>query len=243
MTLFGRLKEINETGIKNINTALNISIRCLANFLVMLFFPAYVFVVFMSHNEIFSYDMFSSGKFGIEIFFYFVLMIAAFFLALIALPAECFHEIRLNCKAYSSWFFIFLYIIIDAVLLYFFHSSKIFIGILLPSLIILILTILAFEAKTKNYIVFLCVGIGLLLYLPLHSPANTTEVINMALRNFGAGGGLPATVRLHKDKDKVEYTGSMILLSPSTIYLKLKDNAKVVIDRGPEVVLEIMPKK
>lgn len=167
--------------------AVKIGLRLLVNYLLTLLLPVYLFLVYMSHNSLFSYDFFSSGKFGMTTFFYLITAFIIYFVILLALPAYHLHQIRTSPKTISSWFQFVLFMAVNVFLYYLLynHGDKLlFWGILIPGLILLVVTVLAFEATIKNYLIALGVSAAILTVLPIINTEATSRVIGLSLTDL-----------------------------------------------------------
>jgi len=84
----------------------NIALRIALNYIYLGLFPTYLILIYLAHRSIFPYDLFSQGKFGIEVFFYLSFMMSIGFTFILLSPALFLWSIK-NEKSVGFRIFIF----------------------------------------------------------------------------------------------------------------------------------------
>ena len=198
------------------------------------FIPLLLFLIYMSHHSFFSYDFFSEGVFGLKVFFIFASL--SVFLTSLALfgsivPITKRYMLRKEQKIENedkvalcvsipiNIFFIALFSYFAYVgehgfrILYIFVITF-FISLHLASLI---------HAKPSNQLKSLIGLICIITFMSLAFSKEASSALASGLRNYGVGGEINVALK-PKFFNKTVIHGTLILLSPKYIYIKLNDS-------------------
>lgn len=205
----------------------NYGIRFIINSLITATFPTYCFIIYLYEYRIFSYDIFSEGRFGSMVFFYTGLVGIFAINALIALPILGYYDAK-NCReagkqyklqfigsAFLSGVVAFLLVLMAI------YDFKLMVGAFVVSLSFAGITLAAIKCSSLVLYLLLCGAITTMLYLLTFIGSNhTAHILGKALHCFGSGGGTGVTI---VDKD-ASREGRLILLSPNFIYFTETDS-------------------
>jgi|GEM_PF-976791 len=234
-----------KTTVDNIKTiapkTANLFLRFALNFILMLFFPTFIFIIYMGHYHIFSYDFFSFGSFGLKVFFYIAVGFIAYFTLLFVLPFYFIREIRKNWKKLYGWFMLILLVVLNIIFIFIFMESGLtllLIGLLLPGLTMVVLTVYALKAPSiKKYLGALMIGAFILIILPMIGPQITVKIVGLSLKLYGVGGELP--IKICSLSKELSYDGKLILLSPNAIFMKDVNDDTLIMDRRSDVIITL----
>lgn len=204
----------------NSSKALNLIIRFTLNFVVGLTFPTYCFLIYFAHYGFFPYDIFDSGHFALNIFFYTTILFILGLATLIAAPVYLFFD-PFNTGKKETWrrYVLTAFALIPCVLVLILLGQKetyLLISSLFIITIFSILTISAFLAKRSiNYLIGSLVFIFLLYMMPLYFHLITTNTVGFGLQSFRVGGGNDFSYNEMSTNVKIE--GKLVLLTPEYI--------------------------
>ncbi len=202
--------------------------RLVSYFISSLILPNIVlilFLVYMSHNNFFSYDFFSEGIFGMKMFFlttivFIFVMSLALFSGIILF--FCIKKEKCNLKDSLIFYiinFLFLLLIILSVI------EKIIVWewalyiIIISILVNIHISMLLFYRARHQFISFISfIFFGFMLTTQFSE--ETARLLSIGLKTFGAGGGIDITLTTDQNSTT---SGKLLLLSPKIVYLKSND--------------------
>jgi len=202
--------------------------RIISYFLSSLILPNIVlmlFLVYMSHNNFFSYDFFNEGIFGMKMFFLMtIVFVFVISLTLFSGIILTFCIKKEKCKLKDSFIifilnFLFLLLIILSVL------AKIIVWewavyIIIISILINIHISMLLFYTAKHQLISFASFIFFGFMLTTQFSAETARLLSIGLKTFGAGGKIDVTLTTDTYST---IKGKLLLLSPKVIYLKVKD--------------------
>lgn len=246
VTIFQKSKEATEPKERN-----SLVWRTLTVGMSLLFFFVYsklLFIVFMGSEGFFSYDLFSDGSLGMEIFFgttEFMIIIISVSLFPFLLPL---FKWKFNPGPFPKWWFLgalaYSVLMWSIVLLPIFNSSSKFsiqeqltlFGIVL---FIAVHVATAFHCHAKRSVISLLVLQMLLLTYTAISAHVIVETLKTGLKTYGVGGDLPLVV---VDREGNSNDGTLIFLSPRNVYMRSAKDGSLQIFTRDECKIQIFKK-
>ncbi len=203
-------------------------VRVISYFISSLILPNIVlilFLVYMSHNNFFSYDFFSEGIFGMKMFFLTtVIFIFVISLALFSWIILFFCTKKEKCNLKDSIIvytinFLFLLLIILSVI------AKIIIWewaayIIIISILINVHISMLLFYRARHQLISFASFIFFGFMLTTQFSGETARLLSIGLATFGVGGGIDITLTTDQNSTT---SGKLLLLSPKTVYLKSND--------------------
>lgn len=208
----------------------------------------YLFVVYMSYNNFFSYDFFVTGTFGMSLFFYTSMLVLLFMSifscsSLINIVGIVWHkknkDINLNPQGFKTILLdkklIALSVFINFVVL----VSLIIIGVsvdmifwtifilFIASAICIHIGILTFYTL-KQQIASYFVIVVLIFSIGMSFPDFISKFISIGLKACNVGGNIKATVVFTDSNLEQHLDGELLLLSPQYIFLKHQDGVSMI---------------
>lgn len=200
------------------------------------------FLVYMSNNGFFSYDLFNNGLFAINVFSLFIAII----LMGISIMISGGFGLRFVCKKNQSFKLIRALMLLNSlvnmmIISFIYYKSSFSIEILeiilwflflfLTSLIISIhIGIMIFGTAKSQFFSLILIFIILLPILFFNTfPKQTSKLTSIAFKVFNIGGNVKVIVK-NKINKEILYTGELIFLSPENIFLKENEN-KIILER------------
>ena len=221
--------------------------RLLSVCVSLTFFHLYsktLFIVFMANEGFFSYDFFSSGGGGLEIFFatgeLMLIILSISSLGFVIPIIEWIYKKKFPLKAFCFWlpinFFIASLLGIgvsksgNATFLFFsvIFGLAVFINIYIGILL---------HHTAKRTFRTLCILLGMVISLTAIAPEQISELLKIGLSVYRVGGDIPITVT---DKSGAIKQGTLVFLSPDNVYLRLLNKTEItVLRRGDSLDIAI----
>ena len=227
-------------------TPMQIGIRILVALITaswISFIPFYLFLIYMYHNDFFSYDFFVEGVFGLNIFIIasalFLVFMSLYFYGFILVAKLGIIEQKKKKKNSYRWGAWALFLL--SLLMHYF----LFIVALSQNKLYMLFWIMGASAifttffysfighgikyNTKNYlapILFIAVSI----LVPFFQQSATSGMVSIGLKGFNMGGG--KSISIEDISNKVNprtIEGKLTLLTPNNAYLKSNIDGKLMI--------------
>lgn len=202
--------------------------RVVSYFMSSLILPNIVillFLVYMSHNNFFSYDFFIEGIFGMKMFFL-MTVVFVFFMSLILgsgiIVTFCIKKEKCKFKD-GILIYILNLLFLIAIILSVFANFIVWEWALYIILISILINIhismlLFYNAKYQLYSFASFIFFGFI--LTTQFSAETARLLSIGLKTFGVGGGVKVTLITNNGSIT---EGKLLLISPKIIYLKSND--------------------
>ncbi|MDD2657886.1 MAG: hypothetical protein PHD04_04515 [Candidatus Pacebacteria bacterium] len=198
--------------------------RALSSLLSMFIVPHIVFLIFivyMSHNNFFSYDFFIDGLFGMKLFFS-VVVISILFMA--AYTTSGMIGI-IGKKKFKDWWGVYLtncsVILILILLALSEHISWtyfLYIMVILTTISIHV-ALLIYRSLRTQFFSLLIISITIP-FITIIFASETSRILSIGLKAFGIGGNEKVEIKIDENRmDK----GELLLLTPANIYVKPYD--------------------
>ncbi|MDO8291770.1 MAG: hypothetical protein Q7T29_02705 [Gallionella sp.] len=213
--------------------------RALSIVLSSIFFaniPLLLFLIYMGYHGFFSYDFFSEGVFGLNVFFFltsiFVLITSMALFWWVVPLVEKWKKGKFKVLPFIGIVLFNLFFVIIVIGTFprngdFFRVAYICAIGLFVSLHIAFLL----HAKPKEQLISLIVLILIITFLSLHLREQASSVLSIGLKAYGVGGDIEV-VLAPKLIAEEQLNGKLILLSPKHIYIKLEGSDDIsTIDR------------
>ncbi len=216
------------------------------------FYPAYLFILYMYQRHFFSYDLFLEGFFGMRTFI-FILLIIFVVLSFIQFGfIICFFAAIKNARNHGKimktdrvmfyLFFIFSVLFNYIFFLIFLTNNNLYDLSLLSALSFLICVFIAsfIQGKTKSSLLNWTKPAFLILttaFIPFVYIEQTTNSIDMTLRNFRVGGGIPVSIYRKSDNNLIT-DGKLLLHAPNITYIR-NENTLVTVPHNQDVKIVI----
>lgn len=180
-----------------------------------------IFIVYMSHNNFFSYDFFIDGLFGMKLFFS-VVVISIIMMSLYTTSGII---VVIGKKKFNDWFGIYvLNFLIITIIILFAISGYISWTYLIYLMIIFIaicahIGLLLYKSARTQLISLLIISV-VIPSLTVIFASETSQILSIGLKAFGIGGKEKVEIKIDENRtDK----GELLLLTPANIYIKPYD--------------------
>jgi len=225
----------------------------LSSFLFTNILPIFMFIIYMKEKAFFSYDFFIGGLFGLNVFFFFtVLLILTFSLVvtsslffLTGIIIKKFKKIRLEK---SDFFLLIFSLLINILIIYIFielsdkNKTKFqfdyFIFLSVLSTIISIHFAIVVHAKAKYSIFSLIFFFVLIVQIFVVESKKTADIVGYGLKLFNSG---EKYIEIKNINNNFITSGEMLLLSPENVFITTKENnqTSIKIMKRDNIIIEI----
>ena len=218
-------------------TAANLAIRLGFSVVIGSLYPTFCFILYLAHNRIFSYALFSAGHFGLLIFFYTTAFLLAIFAFYAFLPVFTWNVASKNRK--GLWWLApsitsFTAVVVTGVLAW--QAPQVFLAVCLFGGGYLITAIGAFKCKRTISYLSGCTIFAIIIFgLPIYFADKTADILGKGLSVFRVGGGIPVEVRSRDGRPPL--IGKLLLLAPDVVCVLNNAGDCSFIERSPETIV------
>ncbi|MDO6815977.1 hypothetical protein [Cobetia amphilecti] len=228
----------------------------------VIFYPSFLLLIHMKEEKFFSYDIFFSGIFGVNVFtisLFIVISIISFGMwsGTFLLARRIYWKVKRNKSAIDlgcnnkprvdlvSCMLLFIASI-------FFHgivwyasittgdwgkAGWVYILTFLFAIIFARLVTTSWQGVLINW-KFSLVAIIVSALAPIFLSPTFSDITKVGLQQFNVGGGMPVVVKRISDNSVVE-SGALLLLAPRFIYIRSEDDGLDVFSRSNNIYLDI----
>lgn len=209
------------------------------------YFPFLVFVSYMGYKGFFSYDLLSSGRVGIDVFYAvgeFVVVILSLAVFGVIIQAVRFIVYRYPSlkppyasnltvtvgDKFAAVFWGVINALMIALIVLGLHGkygkpefSDLAFSVFYLAMIAIWVNAhlgVVIYMNARKVLGSLSLGVVLLVYIAVVFPSPLVRCMDLSLQYFGVGGGLPATMQLKEDSKIESLAGKLIFLSPENVY-------------------------
>lgn len=265
MSLKNKFKNIQEETIYKIITFL------LSSFLYTNLLPIMMFIIYMKQKSFFSYDFFMDGLFGLNVFYFFIVLTIILFIIFLTSSLFFITEVvtkisqrkkiikdkkvflyfkrYLSLKYKSNMFSFFLFFSLNIFISYAFvttywNEAIMFSYFTYLALICAIITIhfsILIFAKAKIGLFSLLITFTLITIIGIKYQTKTAGLVKHGLTIFGSAGKEVEITLITNGKLKVK--GEILLLSPDNIFISTKENNQSImtIIKRNDIIIRILP--
>ncbi len=216
--------------------------RTLSLLLSTIFFaniPSLLFLIYMGHHSFFSYDFFSEGVFGLNVFFgltsiFVIISSMSLFWWILPLVE------RWKKGVFKLWSFLGIVLVnalfLSLVVITYPKDGDYFRLAYVLSLGLFVTFHISFlcYAKPSEQIRTLTAVIFVITFMSLHLREQASSLLAMGLKAYSMGGEIKVELKPKFDQERT-LSGELLLMSPKHIYIKLdqsKEGSVSVIDRS-----------
>ena len=228
-----------------------IGYRTLSIVLSVFFFAFYsrvIFILFMGHEGFFSYDLYATGIFGLEVFFF----TTELFLIIFSLAASGTLILTLKyllCPKFEGvdWAIALMFLIMNVFTWYRLYpvvmqtpGNEMWMWAALVILTLLICThlfVMCCRPPKESLKSLVVVLVGLIALTSI-SHAEMVSLLQLGLKQFGVGGEIPVTIKLRDSGATEKMSGKLVLLSPDHAYVVFEHDTDLSII--PRSIIEII---
>jgi hypothetical protein len=205
-------------------------------------FPIVAFIIFMLTNNFFSYDFFTNGVFGLNIFFIvsiLMLILMSFFLVGSIIPLFYIFLNHSNkdydkLTPYLALFVIVLFNIAGNFILYSGDNidSTYKTILLISSILINIHIAITLYASSKAKLHSLVFVGGFLYVMMILYHSQTADLVEFGISKFSMGGNKNIIIKSDTNQSSLLIKGKLLLLTPNRIFIKINQKIKIVERNG-----------
>lgn len=211
------------------------------------FYPAYLLLIHMKVEKFFSYDVFTTGLFGVQSFLFLVFILISISSLYMWGFVLCFRSAVLT-RSRFMWVMGGVFVIVSIlfhimVFLNGFSSGKLERLVWLSALgLIFSLAVSSYMANplrtfVSNWMAPI-IGIVASATLPVFYVNITSDIVKTGLENFGVGGGVDVSVYKTSNETPMK-SGELLLLTPSYVYLREGGSGYVSITRTGDTYVSV----